>query len=42
LDMLAGLASSADHADGSESAETKLASMGLDDLVSAALQNDDV
>jgi mycoketide-CoA synthase len=42
LDMLLGLASSADHANGSESTETKLANMGLDDLVSAALQNDDV
>jgi polyketide synthase 12 len=42
FDMLVGLASSADHPNGSESTETKLANMGLDDLVSAALQNDDV
>ena len=42
LDILLGLAGTADHPNESESAETKLANMGLDDLVTAALQSDDV
>ena len=42
LDILLGLAGTADHPNESESAETKLANMRLDDLVTAALQSDDV
>jgi len=42
LDILLGLTGTADHPNESESAETKLANMGLDDLVTAALQSDDV